>query len=67
MSHLTQNDIERIERMNDIMDDLPEPEAREQIAIQFGGGPACGLCGVPTQQTGSCFTCRSCGETTGCG
>jgi hypothetical protein len=30
-------------------------------------GPDCGFCGDTTQRTGSCFTCVSCGQTTGCG
>lgn len=32
-----------------------------------GQGPACIWCNAPTQKTGSCYTCISCGETTGCG
>lgn len=27
----------------------------------------CLFCGGTTQQTGSCHTCSSCGETSGCG
>lgn len=30
-------------------------------------GPACWKCQQPTVRSGSCFTCQSCGETTGCG
>jgi ribonucleoside-diphosphate reductase alpha chain len=30
-------------------------------------GPPCINCGSLTQRSGSCFTCCSCGETTGCG
>ena len=30
-------------------------------------GPACGQCGGMMQRTGSCYTCGSCGNNTGCG
>jgi ribonucleoside-diphosphate reductase alpha chain len=30
-------------------------------------GPACQNCGGMMQRTGSCYTCSSCGNTTGCG
>jgi ribonucleoside-diphosphate reductase alpha chain len=30
-------------------------------------GPACGQCGSMMQRTGSCYTCPSCGNNTGCG
>ncbi len=30
-------------------------------------GPACGQCGGMMQRTGSCYTCCSCGNNTGCG
>jgi len=30
-------------------------------------GPACGQCGGIMQRTGSCYTCPSCGNNTGCG
>jgi len=30
-------------------------------------GPACGECGGMMQRTGSCYTCPSCGNNTGCG
>jgi ribonucleoside-diphosphate reductase alpha chain len=30
-------------------------------------GPACGMCGGMMQRTGSCYTCSSCGNNTGCG
>jgi len=30
-------------------------------------GPACGQCGAMMQRTGSCYTCPSCGNNTGCG
>lgn len=29
--------------------------------------PPCGFCGAIMRPTGACFTCPSCGETTGCG
>ncbi len=30
-------------------------------------GPACAVCGGMMQRTGSCYTCSSCGNNTGCG
>jgi ribonucleoside-diphosphate reductase alpha chain len=30
-------------------------------------GPACDQCGAMMQRTGSCYTCPSCGNNTGCG
>jgi ribonucleoside-diphosphate reductase alpha chain len=30
-------------------------------------GPACSQCGSMMQRTGSCYTCPSCGNNTGCG
>jgi ribonucleoside-diphosphate reductase alpha chain len=33
----------------------------------FDLGPACGQCGSMMQRTGSCYTCSSCGNNTGCG
>jgi ribonucleoside-diphosphate reductase alpha chain len=30
-------------------------------------GPACSQCGGMMQRTGSCYTCGSCGNNTGCG
>jgi ribonucleoside-diphosphate reductase alpha chain len=40
------------------------------IPAQLSGldlGPACGQCGGMMQRTGSCYTCSSCGNNTGCG
>ena len=33
----------------------------------FDLGPACAQCGGMMQRTGSCYTCSSCGNNTGCG
>lgn len=63
---LTQSRIDQIERMNDIMDDLPEPEAREQISREHAHR-RCGFCNGVCIPTGTCHTCQSCGETNGCG
>lgn len=30
-------------------------------------GNSCASCGGITQQTGTCYTCRECGDTGGCG
>jgi ribonucleoside-diphosphate reductase alpha chain len=41
------------------------------IPAKLGGslelGPACDQCGGMMQRTGSCYTCTSCGNNTGCG
>jgi ribonucleoside-diphosphate reductase alpha chain len=41
---------------------LPRPKT---AALELG--PACGNCGGMMQRTGTCYTCTSCGNTTGCG
>lgn len=58
--------LAQIERNNDIMDDLPEPEAREQISRERTHR-RCWFCEGVCVPTGSCHTCQSCGETNGCG
>jgi ribonucleoside-diphosphate reductase alpha chain len=35
--------------------------------LGFDLGPACQQCGGMMQRTGSCYTCSSCGNNTGCG
>ncbi|HEX2702619.1 MAG TPA: vitamin B12-dependent ribonucleotide reductase [Solirubrobacteraceae bacterium] len=35
--------------------------------VGFDLGPACAQCGGMMQRTGSCYTCSSCGNNTGCG
>ena len=51
-----------------LTDDVPVVPARVQVT---GGaaelGPACDQCGGMMQRTGSCYTCSSCGNNTGCG
>jgi ribonucleoside-diphosphate reductase alpha chain len=42
----------------------PTPR-RNFAALELG--PACGQCGGMMQRTGSCYTCPSCGNNTGCG
>ncbi|HVP03235.1 MAG TPA: LAGLIDADG family homing endonuclease [Solirubrobacteraceae bacterium] len=40
------------------------------VPARFDGldlGPACSQCGGMMQRTGACYTCTSCGNTTGCG
>jgi len=40
----------------------------EVVALQgLDLGPACAQCGGMMQRTGSCYTCSSCGNNTGCG
>jgi ribonucleoside-diphosphate reductase alpha chain len=38
-----------------------------KVAVGGDLGPACEQCGGMMQRTGSCYTCSSCGNNTGCG
>lgn len=44
-----------------------EPPAIPAKLAGLDLGPACGQCGGMMQRTGSCYTCSSCGNNTGCG
>ena len=44
-----------------------EPPVHPAKLSGFDLGPACGQCGGMMQRTGSCYTCSSCGNNTGCG
>ena len=44
-----------------------EPPVHPAQLSGFDLGPACGQCGGMMQRTGSCYTCSSCGNNTGCG
>ena len=48
------------------MTDSP-PVVPAKVAIGGDLGPACEQCGGMMQRTGSCYTCSSCGNNTGCG
>jgi ribonucleoside-diphosphate reductase alpha chain len=43
------------------------PPVRPARMIGLDLGPACNQCGGMMQRTGSCYTCSSCGNNTGCG
>ncbi|MBJ7332100.1 MAG: vitamin B12-dependent ribonucleotide reductase [Solirubrobacteraceae bacterium] len=45
--------------------DTPPVVPARMVGIDVG--PACGQCGGMMQRTGSCYTCPSCGNNTGCG
>ena len=45
--------------------DTPPVVPARMIGLDLG--PACGQCGGMMQRTGSCYTCSSCGNNTGCG
>jgi len=45
--------------------DTPPVVPARMIGLDLG--PACAQCGGMMQRTGSCYTCSSCGSTTGCG
>ena len=44
-----------------------EPPAHPARLQGLELGPACAMCGGMMQRTGSCYTCSSCGNNTGCG
>ncbi|HET7508577.1 MAG TPA: vitamin B12-dependent ribonucleotide reductase, partial [Solirubrobacterales bacterium] len=44
-----------------------EPPVRPAKMQGLELGPACEQCGGMMQRTGSCYTCPSCGNNTGCG
>jgi ribonucleoside-diphosphate reductase alpha chain len=43
------------------------PPSRPAVLRGLDLGPACNQCGGMMQRTGSCYTCSSCGNNTGCG
>jgi ribonucleoside-diphosphate reductase alpha chain len=45
--------------------DTPPVVPAKMVGLDLG--PACGQCGGMMQRTGSCYTCSSCGNNTGCG
>ena len=47
------------------MTDSPPVLPARMIGLDLG--PACSQCGGMMQRTGSCYTCSSCGNNTGCG
>jgi ribonucleoside-diphosphate reductase alpha chain len=49
----------------DVMTDTPPVVPAKMHGLDLG--PACEQCGGMMQRTGSCYTCSSCGNNTGCG
>jgi ribonucleoside-diphosphate reductase alpha chain len=47
------------------MTDSPPVVPARMVGLDLG--PACNQCGGMMQRTGSCYTCSSCGNNTGCG
>jgi ribonucleoside-diphosphate reductase alpha chain len=47
------------------MTDTPPVVPARMVGLDLG--PACSQCGGMMQRTGSCYTCSSCGNNTGCG
>jgi ribonucleoside-diphosphate reductase alpha chain len=45
--------------------DTPPVQPAKMTGLDLG--PACSQCGGMMQRTGSCYTCSSCGNNTGCG
>jgi ribonucleoside-diphosphate reductase alpha chain len=43
------------------------PAVTRPTSVGLDLGPACNQCGGMMQRTGSCYTCSSCGNNTGCG
>ena len=50
-----------------LMRDLERLALLAMTAPPVAAGLPCAFCGGATQRAGTCFTCQSCGETTGCG
>ncbi len=51
-----------------LTDDVPVVPAKLHVSAGAAElGPACDQCGGMMQRTGSCYTCSSCGNNTGCG
>lgn len=48
-----------------LVPETPPAPAAKLMGLDLG--PACGQCGGMMQRTGSCYTCSSCGNNTGCG
>ena len=64
----TGDDIAELEWDNPDMDaDEIRDHVREMCDRDMHSRGTCDWCGGMLQQTGSCFTCSSCGGTTGCG
>jgi ribonucleoside-diphosphate reductase alpha chain len=49
----------------DVLTDTPPVVPARLAGLDLG--PACSQCGGMMQRTGSCYTCSSCGNNTGCG
>jgi ribonucleoside-diphosphate reductase alpha chain len=49
----------------DALTDAPPVHPARMMGLDLG--PACNQCGGMMQRTGSCYTCSSCGNNTGCG
>ncbi len=49
------------------MTDTPPVQPAKLSSGSLELGPACSQCGGMMQRTGSCYTCSSCGNNTGCG
>ena len=63
-SRPTEAPAERVAPTSALTDTPPVVPARMQ---GLDLGPACSQCGGMMQRTGSCYTCSSCGNNTGCG
>jgi ribonucleoside-diphosphate reductase alpha chain len=51
-----------------LTDEVPVTPAKLRVTAGAAElGPACDQCGGMMQRTGSCYTCSSCGNNTGCG
>jgi ribonucleoside-diphosphate reductase alpha chain len=46
---------------------IDSPPVQPARLVGLDLGPACSQCGGMMQRTGSCYTCSSCGNNTGCG
>ena len=60
-----QGDRRRRKAPTTALTDTPPVVPARLIGLDLG--PACNQCGGMMQRTGSCYTCSSCGNNTGCG
>lgn len=60
-------ELEFLGKPEQIDDVTKAPVVRSTIQVIDLSGNPCRTCGGLTKRTGSCYTCTSCGDTTGCG
>lgn len=59
--------IDAPEEVTTIVPVVSRTPTQPKMSVVDFSGDSCSRCGGLTKRTGSCHTCTSCGETTGCG